>query len=73
MAVCGRCMLLVVSVLLLLLIGWLLYCSCGLLLFCDKRLACQIVFVMPSLGDVEKYLHRVCCGRVALGVKNEEG
>ena len=24
---------------------------------------------MPSLGDVEKCLHHVCCGRVALGVK----
>lgn len=62
-------MLLIVNVLLLLLVGRLLCCSCNLLLFCDKRLACQIVFVMPPLGDVEKYLHSVCCGRVALGVK----
>lgn len=69
MAVCGRRMLLIVNVLLLLLVGRLLYCSCNLLLFCDKRLACQIVFVMPPLGDVEKYLHHVYCGCVALGVK----
>lgn len=62
-------MLLIVNVLLLLLVGRLLYCSCDLLLFCDKRLTYKIVFVMPPLGDVEKYLHRVCCGSVALGVK----
>ena len=53
----------------LLLVVRLLYCSCDLLLFCDKRLTYKIVFVMPPLGDVEKYLHRVYCGRVALGVK----
>lgn len=62
-------MLLIVNVLFLLLVGRLLYCSCDLLLFCDKRLTYKIVFVMPPLDDVEKCLHCVYCGRVALGVK----
>ena len=62
-------MLLIVNVLLLLLVGRLLYCSCGLLLFCDKDWLARWFFVMPPLGDIEKYLHCVCCGRVALGVK----
>lgn len=29
----------------------------------------RLFFVMPPLDDVEKCLHCVCCGRVALGVK----
>lgn len=62
-------MLLIVNVLLLLLIGRSLCCSCGLLLFCDKRLTYKIVFVMPPLDDVEKCLHCVYYGRVALGVR----
>ena len=58
-------MLLIVNVLLLLLVGRLLCCSCNLLLFCDKRLACQIVFVMPPLMTL-KNTYIVCTVGVLL-------